>query len=315
MLAVWAEFGKNNQRQRKSMYKISLTEMQILLLAAKYKNFSKAAEVLFISQPMVTKCVKHLESELGIQLFERVHRSVELTCAGDYLTKRWKSLLAEIEASVHDAQELSVSGLSLIRVGALEGYGFEEFLETYLLPFEESHPKVHIDFNLYSLHELREQIENLDVIFSNNLEYEGERDHGFVKLDTLEFCLAVSKEHPFARKRGITMKELGHEKILVFSPRTSPVAMGQASRAFEDQGVMPQFIPVENASSQLMRVSYNQGVAIIPPASAVGYEKKISLIPIRDFPLETYRLAMYRPQKVSAATQKFLEYLESSFER
>lgn len=296
------------------MFKISLAEMQILLLAAKYKNFSKAAEVLFISQPMVTKCVKHLEAELGIQLFERAHRSVELTCAGDYLTKRWKSLLAEIEASVHDAQEMSVSGLSLLRIGALEGYDFEEFLPKYILPFEKLHPKVHIDFNLYPLHELREQIENLDVILSNNLEYEAERDHAYVKLDDLHFCLAVAKEHPFARKRGITMEELCHEKILVFSPRTSPVAMEQASKAFENLEEVPQFIPVENTSSQLMRVSYNQGVALIHPASAVGYEKKISLIPVRDFPLETYRLAMYRPQKLSAVTQKFLEYLESAFE-
>lgn len=294
------------------MYKISLSEMQILLLAAKYKNFSKAAEVLYISQPMVTKCVKHLETELGIQLFERTHRSVELTYAGDFLTKRWKSLLAEIEASVHDAQELSVSGLSLIRIGALEGYAYEEFLPKYLLPFEQLHPKVHIEFNLYPLHELREQIENLDVILSNNLEYEAEKDHAFVKLDDLEFCLAVSKDHPLARKRGVTMREISHEKILVFSPRTSPVAMNHASRAFQGLDGTPQLIPVENGSSQLMRVSFNQGVAIIPPASAIGYEKKISLIPIRDFPLETYRLAMYRPQKLSAATQKFLVYLGSA---
>ena len=296
------------------MFKISLAEMQILLLAAKYKNFSKAAEVLFISQPMVTKCVKHLEAELGIQLFERAHRSVELTCAGDYLTKRWKSLLAEIEASVHDAQEMSVSGLSLLRIGALEGYDFEEFLPKYILPFEKLHPKVHIDFNLYPLHELREQIENLDVIFSNNLDSGAEKDHAFVKLDHLTYCLGVSKDHKFARKRGVTMREISEEKILVFSPRTSPAAMNYTSQAFEGLNVAPQLIPVENTSSQLMRVSNNQGVAFLHPASAVGYEKRISLVPIRDFPLETYRLAMYRPQKLSTATQKFLEYLKKAFE-
>lgn len=296
------------------MYKISLTEMQILLLAAKYKNFSKAAEVLFISQPMVTKCVKHLEEELGIQLFQRAHRTVELTAAGDYLTKRWKSLLAEVEASVHDAQELSVSGYSLIRIGALEGCDFEEFLPRYVLPFEESRPKVRIDFTLYPLHQLREQIENLDVILSNNLEFEGERDHDYVKLDPIPMCLAVSKEHPLARKRGIALEELCREKILVFSPRTSPVAMAQAARVFEGLDPMPQFLPVENTASQLMRVRFNQGVALIHPASAVGYEKWISLIPLRDFPLETYRLAMYRPEKLSAVTQKFLEYLEAAFQ-
>ncbi|MGI6254409.1 MAG: LysR family transcriptional regulator [Acutalibacter sp.] len=295
------------------MFKISLTEMQILLLAAKYKNFSKAAEVLYISQPMVTKCVKHLEAELGIQLFERTHRSVELTCAGDFLTKRWKSLLAEIEASVHDAQELSVSGLSLIRIGALEGCGFEELLTQYIQPFEELHPKVHIDFALYPLHELREQIENLDVILSNSLEAEAEQDHACVKLDGMEMCLAVAKEHPLATKESVTMEEIVGEKLLIFSSRTSPVAMNYTSRAFENLEAAPQMIPVENRSTQLMRVGSHQGVALVNPAAAAGYEKRITLVPIRDFPLETYRLAMYRPQKLFAATQKFLEYLEGSF--
>lgn len=294
------------------MYKISLTDMQILLLAAKYKNFSKAAEVLYISQPMVTKCIKRLETELGIQLFDRTSRSVELTYAGDFLTKRWKSLLAEIEASVHDAQELSVSGLSFIRIGALEGYAFEEFLSKYIFPFEKLHPKVQIDFNIYNLHELREQLENLDVIFSNNLEYEAEKDHTFMRLDNLEFFLAVSKDHPLAHKRIVSMEEISKEKILIFSPRISPVAINYASRAFESLDITPQFIPVENTPSQLMKVSHNQGVAILPSASVRGYKKQISLIRIRDFPLETYRLAMYRPQKLAAATQKFLEYLKNT---
>lgn len=294
------------------MYKISLSDMQILLLAAKYKNFSKAAQILYISQPMVTKCIKRLEKELGVQLFQRTSRSVELTYAGDVLTKRWKTLLAELEASVRDAQEVSASGLSLLRIGALEGYGFEDFLPRYLLPFEQLHHKVRIEFSLYNLHEIREQLENLDVIFADNLEYEAEKDHAFLRLDTLPVCLAVSREHPFAHKRGITRKELEGERLLVLSPRLSPATMSWTARAFEGMNP-PAFIPVENTASQLMRVCCNQGAAILFPSMVRGYERQLALLPIRDFPLEAYRLAMYRPQKVSTVTRKFLEYLAGAF--
>ena len=110
------------------MYKISLSEMQIFLLTAKYRSFSKAAEVLYISQPTVTKWIHHLEKELGIKLFYRTSRNVELTTAGELLKERWKPLLAEIEASIHDAQELFGTGLSVVRIGALEGHGFEQLL-------------------------------------------------------------------------------------------------------------------------------------------------------------------------------------------
>lgn len=295
------------------MYKISLSEMQIFLLTAKHHSFSKAAEVLYISQPTVTKWIHHLEKELGVKLFQRTSRSVELTYAGDLLKDRWKPLLAEIEASIHDAQELAVNRLSTIRIGALDGYGFEELLSDYVIPFEKLHPEVQIDFNIYNLHELTEQIENLDIIFSNSLEYEAANDHTFLKLDDLPFYLAVSRNHRFARKKSITMKEISGEKFLIFPPHISPSAMHYASSAFKLLNLDPQFIPVENTPSQLLKISQDQGVAILSAGTIKGYEKKISLIRIKDFPFELYRLIMYRPQKLSSATRKFLVYLTEQF--
>ena len=295
------------------MYKISLSEMQIFLLTSKYHSFSKAAEVLYISQPTVTKWIHHLEKELGVKLFHRTSRSVELTTAGELLKDRWKPLLAEIEASIHDTQELAANGLSTIQIGALEGHDFEQILSDYVFPFEELHPEIQIDFNIYNLHELTEQIENLDIIFSNNLEYAAANDHAFLRLGDLPFYLAVSKEHRFARKKSITMEELAAEKFLIFPPRVSPVAIQYAVSAFKFLNLTPQFIPVENTPSQLLRISQNRGVAIVSASAVKSYQKKISLIRIKDFPFEYYRLIMYRPQKLSSATRRFLAYLTEQF--
>ncbi len=203
------------------MYKISLSEMKIFLITAKYLSFSKAAEILYISQPTVTKWIHHLENELGVKLFNRTSRSVELTDAGNLLKNRWKPLLGEIEASISDAQALDANGLSVIRIGALDGHDFEQILSDYVLPFQESHPKIQIDFNIYNIHELNEQVENLDLIFTNNLEYNTAKDHAFIKLDDLHFYLAVSKKHPFAQKKSIKMKDLANEKLLIFPPLCS----------------------------------------------------------------------------------------------
>lgn len=295
------------------MYKINLPEMQIFLLTAKYRSFSKAAEILYISQPTVTKWIHHLENEIGVKLFHRTSRHVELTDAGELLKERWKPLLAEIEASIHDTQELAVHGLSTIRIGALERHNFEQILSDYVLPFEKIHPEIQIDFNIYNLHELTEQIENLDIIFSNNLEYAAVNDHAFLKLDNLSFYLAVSKEHRFAHRKSITMKELSAEKFLIFPSHVSPTAMQYAVSAFKLLDQAPQFIPVDNASSQLLKVAQNQGAAIVNAYAAKGYQEKISMIHIQDFPFEYYRLAMYRPQKLSSTARKFLTYLTEQF--
>ena len=295
------------------MYKINLPERKIFLITAKYLSFSKAAEILYISQPTVTKWIHHLENELGVKLFQRTSRCVELTNAGELLKERWKPLLAELEASIHDVQEVAINGLSTIQIGALEGHNFEQILSDYLIPFEKLHPEIKIDFNIYNLHELTEQIENLDIIFSNNLEYAATNDHAFLKLDNLSFYLAVSKQHKFARRKTITMKELAAEKFLIFPPRVSPTAMQYAVSAFKSFDLSPQFVPVENTPSQLLKVSQNQGVAIVNSSTIKGYRKKISLIRIKDFPFEYYRLIMYRQQKLSSSAQKFLTYIKEQF--
>lgn len=295
------------------MYKISLSEMKIFLITAKYLSFSKAAEILYISQPTVTKWIHHLEDELGVKLFNRTSRSVELTDAGNLLKNRWKPLLGEIEASIRDTQELAANGLSAIRIGALEGHDFEQLLSDYVVPFQESHPKIQIDFNIYNIHELNEQVENLDLIFTNNLEYAVAKDHDFIKLDNLHFYLAVSKKHPFAQKKSITMKDLANEKLLIFPPHVSPTAMQYADLAFKKFGITPTFVPVETTPSQLLKISQNQGVAIISPTAVKGYQKKISLIRIKDFPLDYYRLVMYRPQKLYSATKQLLNCLKNEF--
>ncbi len=295
------------------MYKISLSEMKIFLITAKYLSFSKAAEILYISQPTVTKWIHHLENELGVKLFNRTSRSVELTDAGNLLKNRWKPLLGEIEASISDAQALDANGLSVIRIGALDGHDFEQILSDYVLPFQESHPKIQIDFNIYNIHELNEQVENLDLIFTNNLEYNTAKDHTFIKLDDLHFYLAVSKKHPFAQKKSIKMKDLANEKLLIFPPHVSPTAMQYADSAFRKFNLSPTFVPVETTPSQLLKISQNQGAAIISPTAVKGYQNKISLIRIKDFPLEYYRLVMYRPQKLHSATKQLLNYLTDEF--
>ena len=109
------------------------------------------------------------------------------------------------------------------------------------------------------------------------------------------------------------MKELAAEKFLIFSPHTSPSAMQYAVSAFKTLDLTPTFIPVENLPSLLLKVSQNQGAAIINASSAESYQKKISLIRIKDFPFEYFRLVLYRPQKLSSAARKFLTYLREQF--
>lgn len=83
-----------------------LTGMEIFLQAAERGSFSAAAHALKVSPGLVTKHIKSLEEQLGVDLFHRTTRRVKLTDAGAILQSRWQNILAEIrEAEAAVASE------------------------------------------------------------------------------------------------------------------------------------------------------------------------------------------------------------------
>ena len=80
-------------------------------------SFSTAARNLYISQQAVTRQIAALEEELGVKLFYRTTRRVELTPAGSILRDDFTQINRQIAGSIRRARELDASGKELLRVG------------------------------------------------------------------------------------------------------------------------------------------------------------------------------------------------------
>ncbi len=103
-------------------------KLRVFAVTAEYQHFSRAAEVLHISQPAVSVHVKNLEWHLGVPLFERVGRGVQVTEAGqlvDSYARRLLGVACELEQAVAEYKGL---GTGQLRIGASTTPG------AYLLP-------------------------------------------------------------------------------------------------------------------------------------------------------------------------------------
>ena len=85
---------------------INITRIEYFLMAAKYMNFTKAANLLYISQPSLSKQIAILEEELGQQLFDRSKRNLTLTPAGRVLCSGFEKLMPEIESLVEKVKQI-----------------------------------------------------------------------------------------------------------------------------------------------------------------------------------------------------------------
>src|SRR4029078_11985711 len=98
---------------------LNLRQLQTFVPVAQLASFTRAAQMLHLSQPALTKQVRQLEETLGVRLFDRNTRTVELTRIGKELAPVVSQLLQEIEAVVVNTKALAAQSRGAIRIAAL----------------------------------------------------------------------------------------------------------------------------------------------------------------------------------------------------
>ncbi len=127
---------------------LELRHYRYFLALAEDLHFRKAAERLFISQPGLSRQIKQMEENLGIELFERHNRKVKLTKAGLYMQNELSHHLKRLDDIVEHAKLLNDGLDGHLNLGYL-GSAMQDVIPNLMLEFKKHHPKV-----LFSLKEI-----------------------------------------------------------------------------------------------------------------------------------------------------------------
>lgn len=127
----------------------NLNYYKAFYMVAKYKNISKAADALFISQPAISKSLSRLEENLGCTLFSRTSRGVSLTADGEILYERIREAFAAIEAGEEELRHRTELGIGQLRIGVSTTL-CKYILLPYLQNFIQQHPHIRITIECQS---------------------------------------------------------------------------------------------------------------------------------------------------------------------
>ncbi|MBX2835555.1 MAG: LysR family transcriptional regulator [Gammaproteobacteria bacterium] len=118
--------------------------LSTFIAVAEARSFSKAAEQLFMTQPAVSKRIAALESELGVRLFDRGSRLMNLTEAGDILLRSARRIIADINTSREEIRVLGDSISGRLRLGTSHHVGIHR-LPPVLKAYKQNYPQVELD--------------------------------------------------------------------------------------------------------------------------------------------------------------------------
>lgn len=136
---------------------MTLEQLRIFATVAEMLHFTRAAEVLHLSQPAVSAAIAALEAEHGLRLFDRIGRRVELTAAGQLLHGQARAILAKVEEAGTMLAELSGLSRGALRLAASQTVG-NHWLAPRLLRFAEAYPGIRVDLSIGNTEQVAEAV-------------------------------------------------------------------------------------------------------------------------------------------------------------
>jgi DNA-binding transcriptional LysR family regulator len=248
------------------------------LAVAEELHFRKAAERLFISQPGLSRQIKQMEEELGMKLFKRHNRKVELTVAGEYLKKEIKNNFIRLDDVLNHAQLLNKGIHGNLKLGFV-GSAMQNVIPELLLKFKASHPNV--------LFHLNEMDNNKQIQALMNQEI----DIGFVRIERVPkgmeikslhkdtFSLVLPNNHFLNELNFRSLEQLKDEPFILFDSSYSESYYEKVMQIFDDAGFSPILShSTVNANSIFRLVENHFGVSIVPTILQYGFHLNIKFI-------------------------------------
>lgn len=297
---------------------MNLNQLRYFVSVAECRNFTKAAANHFISQTAITQQIHALEEHVGTKLFDRNSRPVSLTPAGRVFLKEAREILGKLDAALLRTREATTGLEGVLRLGFTKGYEHGD-LPKYLRSFHQAYPNVLVSCYRCDTDALASGLMNgqYDVIFtwdSTNLRQEESLEVRV--MEQVPLRVALYADHPLARRKELSRRDLKQENILFMSPSGTGDSFGDAFyiKLYQEAGYQPNIILRSNdMESILMMVAAEEGISIVPEYSHpwdVGTENVV-FVPLTGEGETEEILIVWRKNDDNPALHRFLQKVPS----
>jgi DNA-binding transcriptional LysR family regulator len=257
---------------------VELRQLRAFIVVARFGSFTRAAELLNLSQPALTVQIRQLEQALGLKLFDRNTRTVELTRMGRDLLPVLTRLLGEVDQVVSTTREMAAVKYGIVRVAALPSVA-ATLLPPLIARFRRRYPQVQVTIRDSVVERINTMVRDETVDLGIGSELDADAALVTVPLFEDEMRAVVPTGHALAREEEVTLEGLIGEPLILMD--TSSSVRRLTDRAFADLGhlVTPAYEPTY-MSTAVGLVRAGLGIAILP-SSAIELELEPGLPSLR----------------------------------
>jgi DNA-binding transcriptional LysR family regulator len=288
---------------------MEMRHLRALIAVAEEMHFGRAAERLHLSQPPVSLAIKELETELGVRLFDRTSRRMELTRAGEEVLRDARAVLARIEGMRQHARSAASGHAGSLSIGFISTAAYT-FLPKVLRNFTQDFPKTELTLLESTTDQIVADLEkgtlDLGCAFSSSqlpacLTY---------RTTSREPLVAVlPANHALAKLPKVPVERLANERFLVFERHIGPMMFDNVVSVCMRHGFSPKIFPTRAMNTVVSLVAGGMGVALVPMSIKVMHREGVVYLPLRGEPTLIESGVMWRTEDDSPALASLLAYL------
>ena len=274
---------------------MNLQRLRYFLAVADELHFGRAAERLHMAQPPLSQQIRLLETELGVQLFDRTTRRVSLTAAGAVFRTEAERVVVAADSAERVMEEFRSGEGGLLRLAFVDSAAFE-VMPRYLRAFRQRWPKVKHDLQIMSSSNQRDAIHSGEIDLGISRTSPIDDDIVSTKFLDEPLYLVIGPESPLSGRKKVAVGKIDAASLIGFDRRLSPTLHDELQQLFDRSGSVydPQ-IEATEYTTILGLVSSGEGSAIVPNGVRTFQPEGVEYLAISDADAS---MAMYMNHRV-----------------
>jgi LysR family transcriptional regulator, benzoate and cis,cis-muconate-responsive activator of ben and cat genes len=296
---------------------VELRHLRYFVAVAEMENVSRAAmQRLHVSQPSLSRQIRDLEDEMGVQLLERTAKSVRLTDAGRAFLDEARAILKHTNDAVGKVRAIAGKTETELHIGDWP-LATARVMPALLRAYQQAIPnvkvKVHdwpVEKNIAGVRDGRLQL----AIIIPPLKANALEELRFEELLTGRVCLAVSCDHPLARRQSVSLADAAREPFIGLTRDEYPRYLEYLNAIFAHVNDKPRLVEEQDGwSGVFSAVSAGTGVALTSDAFSYAFNDRIKLLRLTPEPKRIAIGIITRKGRLTPAAEKFCQCAKDVF--
>jgi len=284
--------------------------LRYFVVLAEELHFGRAASKLAITQPPLSSAIKSLEAELEVQLLIRDSKHVELTQAGEAFLEEARQILEQVARASNVAKIVARGMRGRLEIGMTGSQIYRE-VPDIVRQFNAQMPDVDV---------VLREMSSADQI--NEL-LRGQIHAGFVNASAVppqlaflpmapdEFVICVPEDHPYAHCDSVELKQLEHERFVMFSRDVAPANYDNVIAIFSRAGIHPK---IAHAARQwltsIAMVANGLGISVVPRSLARSRVHGVRFVAIKGEQVLAPAMLVWNPAYCPPTLRSFVGWAE-----